>query len=84
MGLSRRQAVQWTGDFMQQIGGHLHIKCGVLKLGVAEQNLDHADIHLLFEEMRRETVAQGMHGYTLVDVRGFGGGMNGAVQLSRA
>jgi hypothetical protein len=57
MGLSRRQAVQWTGDFMQQVGGHLHIKCGVLKLGVAEQNLDHADIHLLFEKMRRKTVA---------------------------
>jgi len=29
-------------------------------------------------------MAQRMHGDALVDVRGFGGGMNGTVQLSRA
>jgi hypothetical protein len=51
---------------------------------MAEQHLDHADVHLLFKEVRRETVTQRVHRHTLVDVRGFGGGMNGAVQLPRA
>lgn len=84
VGLLGGQTVQRTGDLVQQVGSHLDVERGVLKLGVAGQNLDYADVDLLFEEMCRETVAQGMHGYTLVDVRGFGGGMNGAVQLSRA
>jgi hypothetical protein len=42
---------------VQQVGSHLDVERGVLKLGVAEQNLDHADVDLLFEEMRRKTVA---------------------------
>ncbi|SAL88832.1 hypothetical protein AWB68_08907 [Caballeronia choica] len=51
---------------------------------MAEQHLDHADIHLLFEQMCREAMAQRVHGHAFVDVRGLGGGMNGTVQLSRA
>jgi hypothetical protein len=50
---------------------------------VPNQHLDHADIRLLFEQVCRETAAQGMHEYALVDARGLGG-MSGAVQLSRA
>jgi hypothetical protein len=42
---------------------------------VPNQHLDHADIRLLFEQVCRETVAQGMHEYALGDARGLGGGM---------
>src|SRR5579864_1331008 len=83
-GLIGRQTVQRTGDLMQQIGGHLGVKRGGLKLLVTEQHLDHADVHLLFEQVCGETVPQGVHGYTFVDVCGLGGGMNDAVQLPQA
>ena len=56
-GLLGGQAVQRTGDLVQQVGGHLHVKRGVLELGVAEQHLDHADVDLLFEQVCRETVS---------------------------
>ena len=55
-GLPGRQAVQRTGDLVQQVGGHLDVKRGVLELGVAEQHLDHADVHLLFEQVCGKTV----------------------------
>ena len=37
---------------MQQIGGHLDIERSVLELRMAEQHLDHTDVHLLFKEVR--------------------------------
>jgi hypothetical protein len=42
---------------MQQIGGHLYIERGVLELRMAEQHLDHADVHLLFKEVCRKAVS---------------------------
>jgi hypothetical protein len=51
---------------------------------MAEQHLDHADVDLLFERVRREAVAQRVHGHALVDLGRLGGGMNGAVQLPGA
>lgn len=74
------QAVQRTGDLVQQVGGHLNVERGVLELRVAEQYLDHADVHLPFEQVCRKTVPQGMHGYAFVDVCGLRGSMDGAVQ----
>jgi hypothetical protein len=50
---------------------------------VAKKHLDYANIHLLFEQVRRETVSQGVRSYALVDLRGLGGGVNGTVQLPR-
>lgn len=41
-------------------------------------------VHLLFKEVCREAMPQRVHRHALVDVRRLGGGMNGAVQLSRA
>lgn len=51
---------------------------------VAEQGLDDSDVDLLLKQMGGETVAQDVHGYTLVDPRQVCGGMDGAVQLPRA
>jgi hypothetical protein len=53
-----------------------------LELLVAEQHLDHADIHLLFEQVGGEAVPQRMQGDLLVDAGCKSGLMHGAVQLS--
>jgi hypothetical protein len=41
---------------VQQVGGHLHVERGVLELRMAEQHLDRADVHLLFEQVGRKTM----------------------------
>ena len=51
------QPLQWTDDFAQKLGGHLSIQRGGLELLVPKQDLDHADIHLLLQQVRRKTVA---------------------------
>ena len=56
-GLLEGQTVQRTGDLVQQVGGHLDVERGVLELGMAEQHLDHADVHLLFKRVCRKAVA---------------------------
>ena len=66
------QVLQRTDDLAQQIGGDLRIERGGLELLVAEQDLDHADIDLLFEQVGREAVAQRVHRDALVDVRRLG------------
>lgn len=48
---------QWTDHLAQDLGRNVGIeRCG-LKLPVAEQHLDHADVHLLLEQAGREAVA---------------------------
>jgi hypothetical protein len=42
---------------LQQVGGNLGVKRGGLKLLVAQQHLNHADIHLLLEQVGGKTVA---------------------------
>ena len=55
--LRRVQILQGTDDFAQDIGLDLGIQRGGLELLVSQQNLDHADIDLLFQQMRGETMA---------------------------
>ena len=57
LGLPGRQAVQRTGDFAQQVGGHLDIEGCRFQLLVPEQHLDDADVDLLFQQVGGETVA---------------------------
>ena len=75
------QALQRTDDFVQQIGGDLCVERCRFKLLVAKQHLNHTDIHLLFEQVRGETVAQRMHRYAFIDLCGFGRSPNRAIQL---
>ena len=78
-GLAR---LQWTDHLAQDLGGDLGIKRGGLKLLVAEQHLDHADIHLLFEQVGGEAVPQRVQGDLLVDAGREPGLVHGAVQLT--
>jgi hypothetical protein len=41
---------------MQQVGGDLCVERCRFELLVTKQHLDHADIHLLLEQVRREAV----------------------------
>jgi hypothetical protein len=51
------EALQRTDDLVQDLGGDLGVEGGGIELLVAEQNLDDADVHLLFQQVGGETVA---------------------------
>ena len=55
-----------------------------LQFLVAEQYLNHPDIHLLFQQMRGKAVPQRMHRYPRVYPRRLCGRMDGTVELPRA
>src|SRR5271169_1394236 len=77
------QVLQWADDFPQDLGGDLGIEGGGLELLVAEQHLDDANIDLLFEQVRRKAVSEGMHRDAPVDLGCGRGGVDGAVELAR-
>ena len=52
-----RQRFERTDHLAQQVGGDLDIACGGVQLAMAQQHLDHADVHLLLQQMGGETVA---------------------------
>src|SRR5690348_15938450 len=56
---------------------------GRVELLVAEQNMDHADVDLLLEQMRGEAVPERVQRNALVDSRHDGRSMAGAVELAR-
>ena len=66
-----------------RVGGDAGIKGGGVELGVSEQDLDHADVDVLLQQMRGEAVAQRVRRDPLPDPGGLGGGMDGAVELAR-
>src|SRR5487761_2246593 len=68
-GLRGRQPLQGADHLAQQVSGLLCRERRGIKLLVPEQYLYHADIHLLFQKVRGETVAQRVHRDALVDAR---------------
>ena len=56
----------------------------IVQFLVSEQDLYHANIHLLFQQVGGEAVAQGMHRDALADLRGLGRLMDNPVELARA
>eukprot|EP01137_Pigoraptor_chileana_P001308 Opistho-2@38752 len=75
------QPVERPGDGMDRSRRHLGIERGRLQLAVAKQDLDHADIDVLLEQMRREAMAQGVRADALADAGDLGGFLNRAMQL---
>ena len=51
---------------------------------MAEQDLDHPDVDLLFQQVGGEAVAQGVHRNPLVDPGRPGGGVDGTIELPGA
>ena len=64
-----RSGLQWTDHLAQDLGGDVGVQRCRLELLVAEQHLDHANIHLLLEQVRGEAVPQRVHRDALVDAR---------------
>jgi len=57
LGCQRRETIERAHDRADHVGGHLRVeRCGI-ELGVPEQNLDQADIDILFEQVRGKAVA---------------------------
>jgi hypothetical protein len=50
---------------------------------MAEQHLDDADVNVLLEQVGGKAVAQGVQRHGLIDLGQTGGGMTGAVELTR-
>src|SRR5215207_10659101 len=55
------QNLQRADHLAQDLSGHVRIQRSGLELLVSEQNLDHADIDLLLQQVSGEAVAQGVH-----------------------
>jgi hypothetical protein len=78
-----RQNLQWTGDDLKQVGGHLSIQRVGLELVMTEQYLYQPDIDLLFEQVGGERMPQQMHRDPLFDLSSSGWhGTTGAYLMS--
>src|SRR5450631_2642822 len=78
-----RNAIERAHDFADGFGGDAGIERGGVELGVAEQHLDHPDIGVLFQKMRRKAVTKGVRGHRLADLGHPGRGIAGAPELTR-
>src|SRR3954464_5257319 len=62
---------------------HAGVERGRVELGMAEQDLDDANVHVLFEQVGGEAVAQRVGRHALLDPGGLGRLVDGAVELAR-
>jgi len=63
---SAGQAIQRAHDVPDGVGGDARVKRGRIELGVTQQNLDHADIDVLLQQVRCKAVPQRMRVTRLV------------------
>src|SRR3546814_4075187 len=80
----QRKPVERTDDRPNGLCCDLRVEGRRVYLGVAEQDLDDADVDAIFEKMGGETVPQRVRSDPLVDVRGLGGLDDDAVELARS
>ena len=70
-------------DRADHVGGDLGIERRRVDLGMAEQDLDQANIGILLEQVGGKTVPQRVRRHGLLDPGHAGGGVNGAIELPR-
>src|SRR6202022_2199449 len=63
------EPLQRAFDVADRVDGDAGVERGRLQLGVSEQDLDHANVDVLFEQMRREAVPQRVRRHALGDSR---------------
>src|SRR6266702_8215153 len=78
-----RDVLQRAHDLADRLGGDPGIERGGVELGVAEQDLDDADIDVLLEQVGGKAVPQGVQRDARVDLRQLGCSMAGAIELAR-
>jgi len=61
-GTIERQPVQWAVSWPEVLGHDVGIDLGGLHLRMAEQFLEHTDVHPVLQHMSGKTVAQGLAG----------------------
>src|SRR5215213_983311 len=81
--IRQRQMIERAHHGADELGGHPGVAGGGVELGMAEQHLDDADVDILLEQVGGEAVAQSVQAHGLVDFGQAGGGMTGAVELTR-
>src|SRR4051812_18184091 len=74
-----RQLLQRTDHLAQQIGGDMDVDGRGLQPLVPEQDLNDADVDLLFQQVGGKAVAQGVHGHALVNLGRVSSCVDGAV-----
>jgi hypothetical protein len=78
-----RDVLQRAHHLLDRLGGNPGIERRAIKLGVTEQNLDHADIDVLLQEMGGEAVPQRVQRYIALDPGRLCGGVAGSIELAR-
>src|SRR6266478_955814 len=76
-------AIERAHDLPDGLGGDTRIERGGVELGVSQQDLDHPDIGVLLQKMRRKAVTKGVRGHRLADLGHLGRGIAGAPELAR-
>src|SRR5215467_13813489 len=74
--------LQRAHQMLDRPGGHPRIERRRIELGVTEQNLDHADVDVLLQEMGGEAVPQRVERYALVDLGYLSCCMASAIELA--
>src|ERR1700737_3609729 len=78
-----RNAIERPHDLPDCLGGDTRIERGGVELGMSQQDLDHPDIGVLLQKMRRKAVTKGVRGHLLADLGHLGRGIAGAPELRR-
>src|SRR5258706_308959 len=83
LGPQRRETVERAHDLADRVGGDARVERRRLEFGVTQQDLDHPNIDVLFEQVRREAVAQGVWRHPLGKLGHVSGSLAGARELAR-
>src|SRR3974390_643811 len=79
----RDQLLERAGDLTQRLEGDARIERRRIELLVPEQHLDHPDVGLLLEQVRRKAMPQRVQRDGLVELRHHRRRMAGTVELTR-
>src|SRR6266705_931501 len=63
-----RDAIERAHDLPDGLGGDAGVERRGVELGVPQQDLDHPNISVLLQKMRRKAVTKGMRGHLLADL----------------
>src|SRR5450631_4903620 len=78
-----RNAIERAHDLPDDLGGDTRIERRGIELGMTQQDLDHPDIGVLYEQMCRKAVTKRVRRHPLVDLGHAGRSMAGAPELAR-
>src|ERR1700692_4279966 len=78
-----RNMIERAHDLPDGLGGDAGVERRGVELGVPQQDLDHPDIGVLLQKMRRKAVTKGVRGHLLADLAHRGCAIAGGPELAR-